>query len=103
MFLTKLMSLLIKLKNNFQINSKKNNFDKYFVKITKIYIDEISDKLMLKYRISTCGISAKIPYSEFIGTPLIYGVHPDQIILLAKEAKRCTIKIKNKHKIQTSV
>lgn len=103
MFLTKLISLLIKFKNNFQINAKKNNIDKYFVNITKIYIDEISDKIMLKYRISTCGISAKIPYSEFIGTPLIYGVHPDQIIFLAKKAKRYSVKIKDKHKIQNSV
>lgn len=57
---------------------------------------------MLKYHVSTCGVSAKIAYSEFIGTPLIYAVDPEQIILLAREAGKRIVKVNAKGEIQSS-
>lgn len=99
MFLTKLISFLIKLRNLFLASSKKNNFDKYFIKITEIYTDQPIEKLMLKYVF--WGLSAKISYSEFIRSPLIYAVDPDQIILLAKETRKRIVKVNTKEEILT--
>lgn len=63
----------------------RNDLYNYCVKITKIYNDD-EGKLMLKYYIPTWRITRKIAYSEFITSPLLYTVHPDQIISIAKKA-----------------
>lgn len=62
------------------------NRAKYFVQILEITRSTSSNILKIKYHISFRSITREANLHEFINSPLIYAVHPKQLLLLGYEA-----------------
>lgn len=102
--LNKEIDQILKYTNDFILFLQKNLNERYFITISKIYADEITNEIMVQYKVLCFKMQHDLTVNQFMNSPFIYAVHPREIYLLgiAEKSKKRKDPNSNPAPIQTS-